>query len=245
MSNVNENKKQGWVRLYRSIDKYITNPRMLQFIIWCLTKANRHESYTFPFNGQLVSLKEGEFVTGRKEASAELAWTEDEYRSTKGLAEKAGFITSKITNKFTIISVTNWAQYQHDTEVVKEKSPAESPAESPTSPQQIPTYKKKEVKSIPVREIVDLYHDILPDLRRVKVIAGSLEKQISARWKEETKRQALDYWREFFEYVHDCCPWLTDPKGKENGWTADLRWLVKSENFAKVIEGRYENQQDG
>lgn len=99
----------------------------------------------------------------------------------------------------------------------------------------------------PHGEIVALYHEILPELPRVKVWDGTRKTHLQARWREALARQhindksgGLDYWRRYFGYVRKC-PLLMGQVTQRDGraWRADLPWLVKAENYAKVIEGRY------
>lgn len=96
----------------------------------------------------------------------------------------------------------------------------------------------------PHKEIITLYHEILPELSRVQetLWAGSAdESALRSRWKESEKRQSLEWWREFFAYVR-CCKFLMGKGPSRNGhgpFQADLRWLVKRNNFIKVCEGRY------
>ena len=99
----------------------------------------------------------------------------------------------------------------------------------------------------PHGDIVALYHEILPELPRVKVWEGTRKAHLQARWRESLARQhirdkpgGLDYWRRYFGYVRKC-PLLMGQVTQRDGraWRADLPWLVKAENYAKVIEGRY------
>jgi hypothetical protein len=54
-----------------------------------------------------------------------------------------------------------------------------------------------------------------------------------------TQEEGLQWWDSFFEYVAG----TKLSKGFEsNGrsWKPDITWMVKAENFAKIIEQRYE-----
>ncbi len=92
----------------------------------------------------------------------------------------------------------------------------------------------------PHAEIVALYHEILPTNPGIKVWDGARADALRTRWREDRKRQSLDYWRRFFEHVA-ASPFLTGRVEGSNGrpFLPGLDWLVKSANFAKVIEGRY------
>lgn len=94
----------------------------------------------------------------------------------------------------------------------------------------------------PHQKIIALYHEILPELRRVRVWDSSRESFLRARWRAKAERQDLDWWRGFFEYVRGC-PFLMGIVESPNGrapFQADLEWLVRPTNFNKVIEGKYE-----
>lgn len=55
-----------------------------------------------------------------------------------------------------------------------------------------------------------------------------------------TTEDGLAFWERFFRFVATC-PALRDGIDRGNGsrWFPDLPWLLKAENFAKVIEGKY------
>lgn len=103
---------------------------------------------------------------------------------------------------------------------------------------------KPAVPDCPHAEIVALYHEILPQLRRVREWTPDRQAFLRARWREKPERQSLDWWREFFEYVAGC-PFLMGEGLAQEGrqpFTADLEWLVRPTNFRKVIEGKYQRR---
>lgn len=94
----------------------------------------------------------------------------------------------------------------------------------------------------PQADILALYHEILPELRRHKVWTGKRESQLRARWREDSKRQSLDYWRRFFGYVRksEFLMGLAEPMTPGGTpFSADLEFLTKADKFANVIEGKY------
>ena len=103
---------------------------------------------------------------------------------------------------------------------------------------------------VPYVQIIDLYHEILPELPEVQNYDDPTRRsQIRARWqqvvgKNKTVCADLDFWRRYFGYIRKC-PFLmgqVDPKPGHSAFRADLTWLTKSSNFTKVIEGRYEGE---
>lgn len=99
---------------------------------------------------------------------------------------------------------------------------------------------KADTANCPHNEIIALYHEILPANPRIKVWDGARADSLRTRWREDPKRQSLDYWRRFFGHVA-ASPFLTGKVEGKNGRTflPGLDWLVKAANFAKVIENRY------
>jgi len=91
-------------------------------------------------------------------------------------------------------------------------------------------------RNCPIQRIVALYHRELPMLAQVRELPEQTAKMIRARWRSDPARQSLDWWRDFFRYVARC-PFLV---GEKTDFQADLLWLVKPTNFAKVINGNYE-----
>lgn len=91
---------------------------------------------------------------------------------------------------------------------------------------------------VPYGEIVSLYHEILPEMPRVKILSEERKRQIKARvLGDYEKAHDLAWWRKFFEYVRGCPFLMGETKEK---WTGcDLEWLTKKANFIKVIEGKY------
>jgi uncharacterized protein YdaU (DUF1376 family) len=93
----------------------------------------------------------------------------------------------------------------------------------------------------PHQEIINLYHETLPILPRIRVWGATRQRHLATRWKEDPKRQSLIYWRDLFTYIAKS-KFLTGQTQDKNGrpFLASLDWIVQPENFAKIIEGRYE-----
>jgi hypothetical protein len=94
----------------------------------------------------------------------------------------------------------------------------------------------------PHQAIIDLYHETLPTLRRVRDWTAARRKLLRARWREKAEHRSLDFWRTFLGYVA-ASDFLMGRKQSRDGrlWECDLEWLLRPSNFVKVIEGKYEN----
>ena len=100
------------------------------------------------------------------------------------------------------------------------------------------------------KAVVDLYHEHLPTLRKVEVWNDARKGYLRQRWREVaaelsekqemTEQVMLDYWARFFKYVSES-KFLTGRVNSKDGraFVADLEWILKPSNFAKIIEGKY------
>lgn len=118
------------------------------------------------------------------------------------------------------------------------------PTTPPDNPNKIPV--------CPHQKIIELYAKHLPTMPYPRVWDGARATNLTARWrwaltakKQDGSKYAtdeasgLEFFDRFFAYVAKS-DFLT---GRSGAWTAcDLGWLVKSENFSKVLSGNYENK---
>jgi len=92
---------------------------------------------------------------------------------------------------------------------------------------------------VPYKKIVDLYHEMLPDLPKVEKLTGTRKAQIRQRWKQDLPD--MDEWIEFFKYV-SASRFLMGKSQPINGrrpFIANLEWLTKEANFVKIAEENY------
>lgn len=87
-------------------------------------------------------------------------------------------------------------------------------------------------------EIVDLFHSLCPSLPKIVKLTDGRKTAIKARLDEYSMEQITQAFR-----MAEQSDFL---KGKsERGWTANLDWLMKPGNMAKVLEGNYVNKAAG
>lgn len=94
----------------------------------------------------------------------------------------------------------------------------------------------------PVQQIVDLYHELLPNNPRVMKITPARRSLIKQRWNDELK--TLENWRNYFLHVSQS-NFLTgkaEPQAGKPAFFADLEWLTRPSNLVKVAEGKYHRE---
>ena len=105
----------------------------------------------------------------------------------------------------------------------------------------------------PHEEIIAAYHEELPELASVKVWNTTRKSHLQARWQDRfiagkytLREEGIAYWRRVFKHIHDNCDFLMGKIHDRNGriFKADLAWIVCDNNFAKIIEGKYDNREE-
>ena len=99
-------------------------------------------------------------------------------------------------------------------------------------------------------KVIDLYHKHLPTLRRVEVWNETRKGYLRQRWREVAEELSgqkdiqvsdiLNWFAEFFTHIGQS-KFLTGKVNSKDGraFVADLEWILKPSNFAKIVEGKY------
>ena len=103
----------GWIKLHRQLleNHIFQNEKLLKVWIWCLLKA-AHTGRAQVVGRQKIQLEPGQFVTGRHAAAAELGMAPSTTWDYLKLLEAQECISIKSNNKFSVVTVVNWAFYQ-------------------------------------------------------------------------------------------------------------------------------------
>ncbi len=120
------------------------------------------------------------------------------------------------------------------------ETPPETETETETETEKENTSSLGTNDRVPVVKIVELYHKTLPQLPACKIITNTRRANIKQRWKSGDL-PGLDNWEHYFDYVSqsEFLMGLTEGRGDRPPFKADLEWLSKPSNFAKVYEGKY------
>lgn len=104
---------EGFIAIHRKILdwEWYSNPNVKILFLHCLLKANFAEK-----KWQGETIKRGEFVTSIATLAGELGMTFQQVRTALDKLKSTNEITSRTTNKFTIVTISNYDKYQ-----VKEK----------------------------------------------------------------------------------------------------------------------------
>lgn len=90
------------------------NPMVWFVWSWCLMKAN-HADKQFPFNGKDIVVKNGSFITGLNSAQSQLPTLSiQNIRTALAYLKSTNRITITSTNKFSVITIVKWKEYQQE-----------------------------------------------------------------------------------------------------------------------------------
>jgi len=126
---------QGWIKLHRKLKdtSFKRNPLVVALFVHLLLSVNQ-EKRKFYRNGQEIEVLPGQLLTGRNELSKQTGISHQSIRTCLTVLKSTSTITIQSTNRFSLISILNWQEYQSH-------QPAEQPANQQTTNQQLTTNK--------------------------------------------------------------------------------------------------------
>jgi hypothetical protein len=217
-----------WIKLHRDL----LNDR----VYMCLPLASKALA---PLLWLLASeSKDGTFDGSQDELVFRLHITPKEYSDgVKPLIDKGFFIIASgvLAERYQLAI----PETETETETKRE---TESICPPDGGPAQLPECEHQKVR--------DLYHQHLPTLRRVEVWNDTRKGYLKQRWREVavdlaktdtvTSEVMLNWWADFFQHIGKS-KFLTGRIQHKDGraFAADLEWIIKPSNFAKIVEGKY------
>lgn len=122
----------GFIQLHRKISTWgwYTDANTFRLFIHLLLNANHNHN-----RWQGIDIQRGQLVTGRKQLATELDLSEQQIRTSLAKLIKTSEITSKATNKFSLVTIVNYDSYQSK----PEKATNKHTSKQPTDNQQVTT----------------------------------------------------------------------------------------------------------
>ena len=219
----------GWIKLHRKILKnpICTKPTWAWLWVVLLLLANHEEGDSFIWNGQIMKLNKGQFVTGRKKLKELTGIPESTIERALTHFEKIGQqIEQQKTTKYRLITILNWNDYQ------------KTDNRRTTDGQQTDTFKNvkkyKNIKNIvaginpanPYNEAKDFFtggstyteiYNSLSQNTSPEIIKRELDKFIFY-WTEKNKSGTRERWEQerTFEVKRRLFTWLSRVKEAKN-----------------------------
>ena len=149
----------GFVKIHRQIVKWgwYKDPNTFRVFFHILINANHEDR---EWRGQII--KRGQWVTTRKKMAEELGISERAVRTAINHLKSTNEVTTKTTNKYTVITVENYSKYQDRTSASDQQNDQQSDQQvtnkRPTSDQQ--NKKEKNDKNDKKREREEYIYNI-------------------------------------------------------------------------------------
>lgn len=249
--------QDGWIKLWRkSMDSgLLQNHELWAFWCWCLLKAS-HKPHSQMVGYQVVDLKPGQFVFGRKKAAHELRLTERKIRTCLKHLEKLQNLTIKATNKYSIITIVNWSTYQDIDQQDDQQNDQQATSRRPAGDHKQECKNVKNDKNTtttttgggsqnntPYQKIIKIWNDAVVQnnstIPQVTTINPNTNRQahVRARYKDH---QDIEIWEKLADKATRSDFLNGRTKARSRPFSFD--WAVKSaDNFAKILEGAYDN----
>lgn len=176
----------GYIKLHRRIleNPIAQKPNYAWLWTTLLLLAN-HKEHKFMWNKDIILIKEGQLLTGRKELSKQTGIPTTTIERILEMLENGHQIEQQKTTKFRIITILNWGKYQSK----DNKTDSISDNKRTTNGQQTDTYKNdKNVKndkntilatpSVAINPLIELFKQVNPSYKKL--------------YANRTQRQALE-----------------------------------------------------
>lgn len=122
------------------------------------------------------------------------------------------------------------------------------PNQEPRTNNQEPSSVGEERRSPPLADcphqaILAIWADKLPTAIQPREWTPARSALLKARWREKKSRQDLDWWSRLFGYIteSDFLMGRINSPGRRP-FELSIDWLLKQENFVRVIEGKYHSK---
>ena len=137
----------GWIKLHRGIFDHWIASDPDYFCVWLrmLTEAN-FEDKKHLFNGSLLEIKRGQIIFGLEAWSAKTGVTIAKLRKLLEMLENDKMINRQKTNKYSLISIVNYALYQDDDRQTACRTHAEDKQNA--TPKELKNIRSKEVNTL-------------------------------------------------------------------------------------------------
>lgn len=168
--------EQGWIKLHRKIleNPVLRNPKYGWLWVILLLKANHEDKKVF-WNGEVITIKAGQFLTGRKQLAKEANVKESTIEDILRTLETRQQIRQQKTNKFRIITILNWATYQ-SSDIKTDKKPTTKQQQTDTNKNEKNEDNEKTKSSsedgAEINSLISLFKPVNPDYQKFFVIQG-------------------------------------------------------------------------
>ncbi|HBA3040134.1 DNA replication protein [Escherichia coli] len=275
---------KGYALLHRKIMDvpFYKDAEAAHLWVHLILKAKHTPEYVMTDAGEIL-VGRGKLIGGRNSLAFETGLKPDRVQYLLRKFKKLGMIDWVSHGKFSVFSVEKYDDYQSnfvpaDYQQITTSKPAIPMPVSNTVPadyQQITTDKeynniisntdvlesatadkKSDKKKPPVscQDVVDAYHEILPEAPRIRALNDKRKNQIRTFWRKAgvITRQldghgfTMQDWRNYLSYVGENCRWMFEERPNHQRGTVwhkkGFDFLLNDNTYLKVREGEHDDR---
>jgi hypothetical protein len=231
----------GWVKVYRKIIdwEWYKDANTFRVFFHLLIMAN-HE----PKKCRGVMVGRGQWITGRKALSESLTLSDRQVRTALNHLKLTNEITIKTTSKFSIITIVNYEEYQkkdsdidqHNDQQNDNQETSKRPAndQQTTTNKNVRTKESKNTKEYILR-VIDFYNSHRKKMPEAMKVTDKRKKAIEKLLEEYGPDKVL-------EVIGQACKLVFFQGVNDNGWKADIDFILRPDKFLKIMEGGYKSE---
>ncbi|EAQ2766582.1 DNA replication protein [Salmonella enterica] len=275
---------KGYALLHRKIMDvpFYKDAEAAHLWVHLILKAKHTPEYVMTDAGEIL-VGRGKLLGGRNSLAFETGLKPDRVQYLLRKFKKLGMIDWVSHGKFSVFSVEKYDDYQSnfvpaDYQQITTSKPAIPMPASNTVPadyQQITTDKEynniisntdvlesatadkksdKKKPSVSCQDVVDAYHEILPEAPRIRALNDKRKNQIRTFWRKAgvITRQldghgfSMQDWRNYLSYVGENCRWMFEERQNHQRGTVwhkkGFDFLLNDNTYLKVREGEHDDR---
>ncbi|ENH5964844.1 DNA replication protein [Escherichia coli] len=275
---------KGYALLHRKIMDvpFYKDAEAAHLWVHLILKAKHTPEYVMTDAGEIL-VGRGKLLGGRNSLAFETGLKPDRVQYLLRKFKKLGMIDWVSHGKFSVFSVEKYDDYQSnfvpaDYQQITTSKPAIKMPVSNTVPadyQQITTDKEynniisntdvlesatadkksdKKKPSVSCQDVVDAYHEILPEAPRIRALNDKRKNQIRTFWRKAgvITRQldghgfTMQDWRNYLSYVGENCRWMFEERPNHQRGTVwhkkGFDFLLNDNTYLKVREGEHDDR---
>lgn len=275
---------KGYALLHRKIMDvpFYKDAEAAHLWVHLILKAKHTPEYVMTDAGEIL-VGRGKLLGGRNSLAFETGLKPDRVQYLLRKFKKLGMIDWVSHGKFSVFSVEKYDDYQSnfvpaDYQQITTSKPAIPMPASNTVPadyQQITTDKEynniisntdvlestaadkksdKKKPSVSCQDVVDAYHEILPESPKIRALNDKRKNQIRTFWRKAgvITRQldghgfTMQDWRNYLSYVGENCRWMFEERPNHQRGTVwhkkGFDFLLNDNTYLKVREGEHDDR---
>ncbi|MFL7780590.1 DNA replication protein [Escherichia coli] len=275
---------KGYALLHRKIMDvpFYKDAEAAHLWVHLILKAKHTPEYVMTDAGEIL-VGRGKLLGGRNSLAFETGLKPDRVQYLLRKFKKLGMIDWVSHGKFSVFSVEKYDDYQSNfvpadyQQITTSKLAIPMPVSNtvPADYQQITTDKEynniisntdvlesatadkksdKKKPSVSCQDVVDAYHEILPEAPRIRALNDKRKNQIRTFWRKAgvITRQldghgfTMQDWRNYLSYVGENCRWMFEERPNHQRGTVwhkkGFDFLLNDNTYLKVREGEHDDR---